>query len=48
MKILSKTLVPLDMAVLSCVVARIGLRTGEDDEPNHINTVAGTSSYKEI
>jgi hypothetical protein len=29
------------------VVARIRVRTGEDDEPNHI-TLTGTLSYQEI
>jgi hypothetical protein len=47
MKILSQNLVPLDMAGLSLLVARIRVRTGEDDEPNHI-TFTGTLSYQGI
>jgi hypothetical protein len=47
MKILSEAIVPLDMAGCFVVVARIRVRTGKDDEPNHI-TLTGTLSYQVI
>ena len=47
MKILSQTLVPLDMAALSLLQESERVRTGEDDEPNHI-TLGGTLFYQEI